>query len=77
MKKEGVSGVLLAKIVNFLLPDGFENCSVSALRNATFFTVLFYASARFSDIQSMNINYLRFVNSRYVILGMDKLKNQK
>ena len=25
----------------------------------------------------MNINYLRFVNSQYVILGMDKLKNQK
>ena len=41
VKKEGVSGELFLKIVNFLLPDGFENCSISALRNCCMILCIF------------------------------------
>ena len=46
VRKEGVSSDLVSKLVNFLLPDSLETCCISSFRNATFFSVIYYASAR-------------------------------
>ena len=78
-KKEGVHSDLMSQMLNFLLPNGLENCCLFYLRNAADFSVLFYASARFSDIVSMNINYVRFIEyeSVYAILGSINLKTRE
>ena len=75
-KKNGLSAEVVNNIV---IPDCVENCSFVNLRNATFFSLLFYASARFSDIVDVNICYVRFLSNPtpYAVVGFNRLKNQK
>ena len=79
VKKNGFSAEVVNNLVRFFIPDCVENCSISNLQNAAFFSLLFYASGGFSDIVTMNICYVKFVSGStpYAILGFDKLKNQR
>ena len=78
-KKNGLSAEVVHKLVRIFIPDCAEICSISNLRNATFFSLLFYASARFSDIVDMNICYVKFMPglTPYAVLGFNRLKNQR
>ena len=48
-------------------------------RNAAFFSLLYYASARFCDIADVNICYVKFFINPipYAVVGFNRLKNQK
>ena len=48
-------------------------------RNAAFFSLLYYASARFSDIADVNFCYVKFFINPfpYAVVGFNRLKNQK
>ena len=79
LKKNGLSAEVLKNMISILLPDCVETCSLLALRNAAFFSLLFYASARFSDIVDCNICYVRYFNNPilHAVVGFNKLKNQR
>ena len=79
MKKNGLSAEVLNKLISILLPDGVENCSLLNLRNAAFFSLLYFASARFSDIVACNICYVRYFSNPipHAVVGFNRLKNQK
>ena len=78
-KKNGLSAEVVNNIVYILISDSVENCSLLNLRNAAFFSLLYYASARFSDIVDVNICYIKFFNNPipYAVVGFNRLKNQK
>ena len=78
-KKNGISAEVVQNLVSIFIPDCVENCSISSIRNAAFFTLLFYASARFSDIVDINICYVKFMtgSTPYAVVGFNRLKKQR
>ena len=78
-KKNGLSAEVVNNIVSILISDSVENCSLLNLRNAAFFSLLYYASAHFSDIVDVNICYVKFFTNPipYAVVGFNRLKNQK
>ena len=69
---------MLSQIINYFLPNDVENCCFSKLRNETFFS-LFNLVLLVLVMVTMNLNYVRFIEAKlcYIILGFNKLKNQR
>ena len=75
-QKLGLTHDNLHHFLDFLLPKGIADSSLMELRNASLFSLIFFAAARFDNVKAVKIGHFRFKED-HVRVGLQKLKNQK